>query len=84
MKRLITPTDIGWSTFVDILENAVENNPCAGSKILARSTLEWMDNQTGDIDVNGSLDYFENHGGYCDCEVLANVERRWASEQIIQ
>ena len=23
-----------------------------------------------DIDVQGSLDYFREHGGYCDCRVL--------------
>lgn len=25
------------------------------------------------IDVDASLEYFQQHGGYCDCEVLFNV-----------
>jgi Protein of unknown function (DUF2695) len=26
-------------------------------------------------DVDGSLEFFAKHGGYCDCEVIFNVER---------
>lgn len=26
-------------------------------------------------DVAGSLEYFEAHGGYCDCEILFNVDQ---------
>lgn len=26
------------------------------------------------INVEASLQYFEEHGGYCDCEILFNVE----------
>lgn len=35
---------------------------------LARRILEDMD-----CDVDGSLAYFVEHGGYCDCEILYNV-----------
>jgi len=28
-----------------------------------------------DIDVEESLEYFSEHGGYCDCEILFNVEK---------
>lgn len=27
------------------------------------------------VDVDASLDFFASHGGYCDCEILFNVER---------
>jgi hypothetical protein len=26
-----------------------------------------------DIDVEGTLAYFDEHGGFCDCEVLFNI-----------
>ena len=26
------------------------------------------------VDVEASLAYFEEHGGYCDCEILINVD----------
>jgi hypothetical protein len=29
----------------------------------------------GGINVEVSLAYFEDHGGYCDCEILLNVDR---------
>ena len=38
-------------------------------KSLAIKILESMS-----VDVPASLTYFENHGGYCDCEILFNVE----------
>jgi hypothetical protein len=28
-----------------------------------------------DVDVDKSIAYFREHGGYCDCEILFNVER---------
>jgi hypothetical protein len=27
-----------------------------------------------DIDIPATLAFFEQHGGYCDCEIVANVE----------
>jgi hypothetical protein len=27
------------------------------------------------VDAAASIEYFEAHGGYCDCEVLFNVDR---------
>lgn len=28
-----------------------------------------------EFDVNATLDYFRDRGGYCDCEVLWNVDK---------
>ena len=28
-----------------------------------------------DIDIQETINYFEQHGGYCDCEILLNVVR---------
>ena len=36
----------------------------------ARKILESM----GGVDVEASLTYFSEHGGYCDCEILFNVD----------
>ncbi len=27
-----------------------------------------------DLDLLATLDYFDEHGGYCDCEILLNVD----------
>ena len=29
----------------------------------------------GGIDIEATLAFFESRGGYCDCEILLNVER---------
>jgi hypothetical protein len=31
--------------------------------------------EMGGVDIPASLEYFEEHGGYCDCEILLNVDR---------
>lgn len=33
------------------------------------------------VDVESSIAYFREHGGYCDCEILFNVERSAQREQ---
>ena len=30
--------------------------------------------EMGDINIEATLAYFEDHGGYCDCEILMNVD----------
>jgi hypothetical protein len=31
-------------------------------------------------DLLASLDYFDEHGGYCDCEILLNIDVRLAGD----
>ena len=31
--------------------------------------------ELGGIDIDGTLEFFRQHGGYCDCEILFNVDR---------
>ena len=31
--------------------------------------------ELGGIDIDGTLAFFREHGGYCDCEILFNVDR---------
>jgi len=38
-----------------------------------KSFAEIILQDMGDVDVTASLSYFEDHGGYCDCEILFNV-----------
>jgi len=32
-----------------------------------------------DVDVERTLDFFQEYGGYCDCEVVLNVENCYAA-----
>lgn len=38
-------------------------------------TLEFLENN--DIPVNDVIEWLNKHGGYCDCEVLANIEEHF-------
>ncbi len=83
---IITPEHPRWDEFVEKLQgpgycNFQEQKPgdprsitwrCKGGtdKSFARDILEKM----GGFDVDASLEYFEQHGGYCDCEILFNVD----------
>ena len=42
---------------------------CGRDKSKARAILETMEN----VDIDGTLKYFDEHGGNCDCEILFNV-----------
>jgi hypothetical protein len=71
-----------WDEFCDRLEGPEGCNfrqdengkwiwDCDNDQSLAIAILEKM----GAIDIPDSLEYFEEHGGYCDCEILMNVDR---------
>tara|TARA_B100000315_G_C14573121_1_gene586625 strand:- start:1020 stop:1433 length:414 start_codon:yes stop_codon:yes gene_type:complete len=82
-KRIMTPFNPRWEEFQDRLLGAegcrVHDKPngkvsmtCNGwnGKSKAKVILQSMEG----IDVMGSLDFFEQHAGFCDCEILFNVE----------
>ena len=80
MPNTMTPTHPRWQEFHDRLEgpegcNFHEVNgkvqwDCIAEKERphSRRILAAMG-----VDVEQSLAYFDQHGGYCDCEVLFNV-----------
>ena len=70
---VLTPDSPRWGAFVEELEALLSKHGCAGgtSKRWATAVMYRM----GDINVASTLAYFEDHGGYCDCEILLNVDR---------
>jgi hypothetical protein len=91
IRDIMTPVHPRWDEFCDRLEgpegcNFKEKKPgdaksvtwkCSSStaRPLAKAILEDMG-----MDVKKSLSFFEKHGGYCDCEILFNVERCAAAD----
>lgn len=43
---------------------------CGGDFAKTRSILLKFEN----VDIDGTLRYMEENGGYCDCEIIFNVE----------
>jgi hypothetical protein len=75
--RVMTPKHARWREFYGLLDETVTKFGCnhipgsRGSRPAAQMILTLMDG----IDVEGSLEYFDEHGGCCcDCEILMNVE----------
>jgi hypothetical protein len=82
IKMIMTPEHPQWSAFMDLLTGPEgcnfrieENGPmftCGGRKRpLARAILKKHFPQ---VDIEGTIDFFESHGGHCDCEIAFNVE----------
>jgi hypothetical protein len=68
---VMTPSHPRWSDFKGMLATAVRVEDCdAASLRLSKRLLRNMDG----IDVPKSLAHLKANGGYCDCEVLRNVD----------
>ena len=66
----MTPGHPRWREFRRALAKAISAEECdATSLALTERILAGM---VG-IDVQRSVEFFRRHGGFCDCEVLANV-----------
>jgi hypothetical protein len=81
--EILTPRSPRWSVFVALLGNTLTeglpadtwrcgNDGSGGSKHrYAKAVLA----ELGGIDIAGTLEFFRQHGGGCDCEILFNVDR---------
>ena len=80
--EVLTPRSLRWSVFVKLLEDTITeglpegtwrcgDDGTGGSKHrYAKAVLI----ELGGIDIDGTLEFFRQHGGYCDCEILFNVD----------
>ena len=83
MKNFIVPGHERWNEFVERLEGPegcwLRTND-DGAVIgdcdngLERSTRILRAMGCNAAEVKVTLEYFRRHGGYCDCEVLLNVD----------
>lgn len=53
----------------DYLDENLEENGCQHSLVLTEAYLK-----ENSLPVNSVISWLNQYGGYCDCEVLANVE----------
>ena len=90
MAIILTREHPQWDQFVQILDALVDirdgglegcdtpmiRSRCDGTLNKSVATLAFMTalGIVDDIDVDGTVRYFEANGGYCDCEVLVNVD----------
>jgi hypothetical protein len=77
---VLTPTHPEWGTFADRLADLVfGDSGCDGDESRGpnpncfRHAKEIMA-ELGGFDIAASIEFFKAHGGYCDCEILFNVD----------
>jgi hypothetical protein len=81
--EILTPKSARWSVFVRSLGNTLTdglpegtwrcgNDGSGGSK---HRYAETVMTELGGIDIAGTLEFFRQNGGGCDCEILLNVDR---------
>ena len=77
MQNIMTPKHEKWDEFCEELAGSnycdfTEDDhwKCNGTLNKSKEILSRYD-----VDIEASLDYFMENGGYCDCEVLFNVGR---------
>lgn len=71
MKEVLTPKNIAWSDFIEKLDFALAHKPCTHSYEITTNILRAYFTQ---IDIAKTIKYFEENGGYCDCEVRWNID----------
>ena len=75
--EVLMPGGERWEEFCRRLCSAMDSSGgCAGgtNKDNAIAVMREM----GGVEIEATLEYFEDHGGYCDCEILLNVDRDWS------
>ena len=61
-----------FSPIFDFLDTELEKHSCKGDLTLLKKYCE-----NKNIDKEALIEWFRQHGGYCDCEILANVEEKF-------
>ena len=54
-------------------KKVIPPNPDWPTHALTKPVLTLM----GHVDVEASIDFYKQHGGYCDCEVMLNVVKKF-------
>jgi hypothetical protein len=80
--EMLTPQSPRWNDFISLLDDAVTACGCTSGRQrrLARGIMAQM----GGINIEASLIFFDSHGGFCDCEIIFNVEESDRFEKLNQ
>ncbi len=68
-KQILTADHELWEEFVYRMGDT--DYYCDHTTRNARAILEDLAN-IAPVDIQGTLDWFESQGGYCDCEIILN------------
>lgn len=70
--EILTPASPRWPEFTRELCRLLDLHGCDThpDKPCAQEALSKM----SDVDMEGTLEWCESHGGHCDCEILLNCD----------
>jgi uncharacterized protein DUF2695 len=70
---VMTPIHPDWGEFIGLLRLSLDRGKCSNTarRMRSRRILRALG-----CNVERSLEFFVNRGGFCDCEVLLNVSER--------
>jgi len=77
VSEIMTPEHPRWDEFADALSAAInaQNEPgVSDCKHTFDSTRQVLAEMGVDVNVEATIKYFELKGGFCDCEVLLNLD----------
>ena len=60
----------------DAVEAALVDTDCDHS---LRATMQWLTTNAAAVDA--VVEWLQNNGGYCDCEVLYNAREHWENNR---
>ena len=63
-----------WDVFLKKLGDRLARYPCKAGRHKGNAISVLLEMGLSANEVNKSVEYFEHNGGYCDCEILLNVE----------
>ncbi len=70
MTTILTPEHPQWGEFITQLENSISpDRGCKNDFRHAEAIMIGFRN----IDIQNTLNFFEDHGAFCDCEVTYNI-----------
>jgi hypothetical protein len=72
MTDILNTESPRWDEFADRLVDELPGVTlaCDHSYRAAKQIMTDM----GGVDIPASIEFFQQHGGYCDCEILLNVD----------
>ena len=71
-KEAFPLPDESLQSLFDHVDNALQHEGCAHS---LRATDAWLAEHA--VAREPVIAWLQEHGGYCDCEVIANAEDHW-------
>ena len=84
IRPLMTPEHPKWKQFTEQLSAYMKENGCDSQTLRGAEHVLSKDKWGDGLNVEESLEYFREHGGFCDCEILMNVDPGFWEQEVVE